>query len=231
MFLISILTASTNSTTLPIASTISTTVTPNQSRTDHQRIFTHWLLLQALQDIPNENHDNLRPSHTSTIMHHFTSASIILGSLTVLSANARAALTLQARQAVTPNSWCRGANTMGVAAEKWAVYIPSQNESSAQNGATVGGGFLNNIRGQCGVITNWQTSMDPAGMGVYAWFDTDIGCDGGKVHDAAWLASNPNNASELLYSITYIFALRIWYTNARPKPKQLSRLGSIDESY
>lgn len=133
----------------------------------------------------------MRPSVSTTW------TSVFLVSLTALTRITFAAPALHARDDFTPNSFCSGGYALGVAAHSWAVYIPGQMEPSAQGSGSWGGGFLDNLRGQCGVITNWEAALDPPGTGVYATFETIISCSGKKVHDAAWLASDPNNRVNL----------------------------------
>ncbi|KAK6536558.1 hypothetical protein TWF281_000784 [Arthrobotrys megalospora] len=56
-----------------------------------------------------------------------------------------------------------------------------------------GRGLLDNLRGQCGVITDWQFYYRADRSGV-ATFKTHIFCPPSKVQDAIWLASGPKNA-------------------------------------
>ncbi|KAK6522850.1 hypothetical protein TWF281_002281 [Arthrobotrys megalospora] len=58
---------------------------------------------------------------------------------------------------------------------------------------TWGRGLLDNLRGQCGVISEWQFYYTGGGTGV-ATFRGTIFCDAKRVQDAIWLASGPTNA-------------------------------------
>ncbi|KAK6513441.1 hypothetical protein TWF281_005066 [Arthrobotrys megalospora] len=56
-----------------------------------------------------------------------------------------------------------------------------------------GRGLLDNLRGQCGVITDWEFYYRGDRSGV-ATFKGTIFCTAKKVQDAIWLASGPTNA-------------------------------------
>ncbi|KAK6522851.1 hypothetical protein TWF281_002282 [Arthrobotrys megalospora] len=55
-----------------------------------------------------------------------------------------------------------------------------------------GRGLLDNMRGQCGVITDWQFYYRADRAGV-AKFKTTIFCTPKRAQDAIWLASGPKN--------------------------------------
>ena len=62
------------------------------------------------------------------------------------------------------------------------------------------GGFLDNLSGQCGDITNWEASLDGVvapNTGIRTTFTTTIFCSLKNVQDAAWLGSDPNNRVSL----------------------------------
>lgn len=56
-----------------------------------------------------------------------------------------------------------------------------------------GKGLLDNLRGQCGLITNWGYTYEPDGTGL-AVFNTNTIIPGGCVENAVWLATNPTGA-------------------------------------
>ncbi|MCJ1337946.1 hypothetical protein MMC09_003230 [Bachmanniomyces sp. S44760] len=68
----------------------------------------------------------------------------------------------------------------------WTVNIPHD----AKYDQDCGRGFLDNLRGDCGVISSWKCDFDPQDQTTAVLnFATDAGCDSSKVQKAIGQAS------------------------------------------
>ncbi|KEQ95133.1 hypothetical protein AUEXF2481DRAFT_237844 [Aureobasidium subglaciale EXF-2481] len=70
----------------------------------------------------------------------------------------------------------------------WGVYMNDNLMSSAQGTGDWAGGFLDNLRGRCGSITNWQAIPDNSG-GIACSFNTSKFCQAYDVAAALHAAS------------------------------------------
>lgn len=67
-----------------------------------------------------------------------------------------------------------------------------------EGSSTLGGGLLDNLRGQCGVITDWEAASDDSDN-LLAKFSTTIFCGSDDVHNAIWLANGKNYEANCVY--------------------------------
>lgn len=70
-------------------------------------------------------------------------------------------------------------------ARSWVVGIPHHTLGNSND--EVGGGLLDNLRGQCGVISVWKAGTSSGSLA--ASFVTTIFCSPNDVHNAIWLAN------------------------------------------
>lgn len=82
------------------------------------------------------------------------------------------------------------------------MLIPNSKGDTLSNygtgSSTLGGGLLDNLRGQCGVITDWTANADDDDN-LVARFSTTIFCGADNVHDAIWLANGKHYDADCTY--------------------------------
>lgn len=87
----------------------------------------------------------------------------------------------------------------GEDAHAWKIAVPGDTLSNYGTGSsTLGGGLLDNLRGQCGVITDWQANSDD-NNNLAVSFATTIFCGSDDVNNAIWLANGMNYAGNCEY--------------------------------